>query len=530
VKTVFVLILLFILFAESDAQNATALSRATGEPLINQAVTAFENNDMVKAKYLLQKVLKTTPDNVTAHTLLAAIADRENNLQIAEKHFGLAARFAPDSPETRNNYGVILLRLNRKTDAAREFAFSLKINSNQLSALVNLAQIRFAENDLKAARQLFERAKTIQPDVEINRALIIIALRLNEKDRAVKDFQEYTLLAKDANIKTASRLELGTILFTNGLLKESIQELESAFSVDSSDIDLIIQLAKAYTARKDIKAAGKLLESALAHGVDSAKIYAELADVYEAGGFIENAIPAMRLAVEKDPKNEKYRFRYGMLLVDSKAPGAAEIRLEEFVRDFPQSGELWIALGIAYFNNNKSTQAKAALQKALTLEPKSLLAMAYMANTYVEAAQYDEAAKIYERAIAVSGGKEAGVHFLLADTLLNMATSDPKRIENLLKRAIDLDVKLAPAYSALATLYTRQRRWDEAATALERAIQLQPENTEALYQLGGVYAKLKRTEESRMILEKFKKSNEAQKQKKEVDREALVRRLANVRF
>jgi Tfp pilus assembly protein PilF len=530
-KAIFALLLFFSLLTDdSGAQSRKPVNQSSVEQLLAEAVAAFENSDSTKTKNILQRILKITPSNTAAHTLLAAVADRENNLQTAEKHFALAVRYAPSSPEARNNYGVILLRLNRKAEAAKEFAASLKINPNQLSALVNLAQIRFGENDLTTARQLFEKAKIIQPDAEIARVLVVIALRMNERERAAKDFQEYALAAKNAVVKTASRAELGTILLEKGLIKEAIQELETAFSIDSSDVDLIIQLGQAYAAQNDIKSAGKLLESAIARGLDNAKIYAGLADVYEAGGFVENAVPAMRLAIGKDPQNENYRFRYGMLLINLKAPAAAVIRLEEAVKDFPQSGQLWLGLGIAYFNDSKSSEAKAALEKALTLEPKSVPAMVYLANTFVEAARYDEAAGIYERAIAASGGKEAGLHFLLADALLNITTADSKRIENLLKRAIELDAKLAAAFTALGTLYTRQKQWNQAAAMLETAIQLQPENTKALYQLGQVYARLKRAEDSRTVLEKFKQLSKAEKEKKEVEREKLVKRLVNVRF
>jgi Tfp pilus assembly protein PilF len=529
-KAIFALILLLALFIESRAQVGKPVDQSSVERSLTEAVAAFENSDSTKAKNILQQILKTAPNNVTAHTLLAAVADRENNLQTAEKHFALAVRFAPNSPEARNNYGVILMRSKRMVDAAKEFTASLKINPNQLSALVNLAQIRFTENDLTTARQLFEKAKIVQPDAEISRALVIIALRLNERERAAKEFQEYTLMAKNVVVKTASRAELGTLLLEKKLIKEAIQELEAAFSINSSDVDLIIQLAQAYSEQKDIKSAGKLLESSIARGLDNAKIYAKLADVYEAGGFFENAIPAMRLAIEKDSKNENYRFRYGMQLVNLKAPAAAVIRLEEAVKEFPLSGKLWLGLGIAYFNDSKSSEAKAALEKALTLEPKSVPAMVYLANTFVEAARYDEAAKIYERAIALSGGKEAGLHFLLADTLLNITTAEPKQIESLLKRAIELDAKLPPAYSTLGALYMRQGQWNQAAAMLERAVQLQPDNTKALYQLGQVYVRLKRAEESQVVLEKFKQLSKAEKEKKEVEREKLIRRLANVRF
>lgn len=496
--------------------------------ILPQIAAALEKSDTATAQSLLQKALKIAPSNTTAHTLAGILADRKGDYRTAEKHFALAVKFAPASPESRNNYGAILLRLDRKQEAAREFETSLKINPDQPSALINLAQIRFAENDLLKARELFEKAKKIQPDADVLRALVVISLRLNERERARRDFQEYA--AKAGEVKSGMRAELAAILLENELTDEAVRELEAVFALDSKNLDLTILLAQAYLQQKNIKAAGRTLEAAVARGVEDARIYLALAEVYEAAGFLENAIPAMRLAVLKEPKNENLHFRYAMLLIKAKAPAAAVIRLEEAVKELPDSATIWLTLGIAYFHDSKTNEAQKAFQKALAIDPQLFPALAYSANGYVERGAYDEAAKLYERAIAATAGKIAPLHYLLADTLLKIQTADAVRIEKALKKAIALDTDFAPAYASLGTLYARQERWAESAKLLEKAAALEPENAETLYQLGRVLARLKRMDESKAILTKFKLLNETQKEQKEASRRELVRRLANVRF
>jgi Tfp pilus assembly protein PilF len=78
----------------------------------------------------------------------------------------------------------------------------------------------------------------------------------------------------------------------------------------------------------------------VASGVDDARIYAALAEVYQADGHFENAIPAMRLAVQRDPQNEVYHFRYGLLLIDSHAPAAGIVRLQEAIKQFSEFARL----------------------------------------------------------------------------------------------------------------------------------------------------------------------------------------------
>jgi Flp pilus assembly protein TadD len=217
------------------------------------------------------KAGKRVDENVAAHTQRGMIAADANNLREAERHFAAAASLAPSDPSTRNNYGAILLRLGRTAEARTQFEASLKLNPDQPNALTNLAQIYFDSgqpDDLRMARSLLERAAKNTSDPEISRALVTTCLKL------------------------------GQILIEKG----------------------------------DLRGAGRTLESAVASGLDDAKIYAALAEVYEADGHFENAIPAMRLAIQRDPRNEFYHFRYGLLLTDSHAPGAGILRLQEALK------------------------------------------------------------------------------------------------------------------------------------------------------------------------------------------------------
>lgn len=506
------------------------------EDLLAESTAALETGDFIRAKTSLQKVLSIVPRNPAANTLAGIVADKENDLLKAEKHFALAAKFAPNAPETRNNYGAILLRLNRKTDAAGEFAASLKANPQQTSALINLAQIRFSEGNLPLARELFEKAKATAtaPDTEILRALVAISLKLRERERAAKEFADYIAALKAQSQLAQTNIQardtaFGEALFNGGLLDEARQELESILANEKQNIAALVLLSKIYTQQKNIPAAGRLLESAVAGGLDNARIYVALAEVYEAGGYFENAIPAMRRAIEKEPDNEFYRSRYGLLLVNSKAPAAAIIRLEEALKEFPNSARLWFALGIARFDDNKLPEARKAFEKALAIDARLTPALAYLGAVFVEQGQYAEAAKIYERAIGLDE-RVALLHYLLADTLLKMTDIDEKRTETALKRAIELEPDLTSAHLALGRLFVRQTRWTEASTALERASKLEPDRAETFYQLGRVYTRLKRTVESKTALAKFKQINDSRKEQKEVDRRELVRRLANVRF
>ncbi|HYV84266.1 MAG TPA: tetratricopeptide repeat protein [Pyrinomonadaceae bacterium] len=445
----------------------SVMTTAVGQ--INEGVSALDRGDKTKAKVIFEQTLKSDPRNVDAHTYLGMIAAEANDLNEAERHFAAAATLAPSEPSTRNNYGAILMRLGRTAQAQAEFEASLKLNPNQPNALTNLAQMYFDRgqlDDLRMARSLLERAGKNSSDAEIPRALLV------------------------------TRLKLGQVLIEKGFHDEAIAELKTALPTSADPIV-------------------------------TAQIYATLAEVYEADGHYENAIPAMRLAVQRDPQNEIYHFRYGLLLTDSHAPAAGILRLQEALKQFPNSARLWLALGIAQLTYGQNAEAENSFKQSLALDAKLVPALAYLGMTYSERGVYQKAIDFYEQAITLNP-QLAALHYLVAETILKSSDADTTRAEKYLRRATELDPNLAPAYLTWGRLYVRANRYSEAAPLLERAVSLQPELLEAHYQLSRVLVKLKRTDEANRELAIFKELSEKQKARNE-SRE-IVRRLANVKF
>ena len=541
--TILLLVVLGLLSAiprECSAQAALASTRNVSraeqaERLVAEGEAAFERGEVTVARDLFQKALVINPASVAAHTRLGMLADNAGDLEEAARHFARAARLKPSSSSARNNYGVILQRLGRTREAAAEFEASLRADPQQPNALINLAQIHFTAGtpaDLRASAGLFARAYQIAPEAGIARAQTVVALRLKDTSAAAVHYRNYaTLLGKEgaAVEGIGARSELGGALLEAGLLAEAEFELTAAVKLDPSNADTIVQLARVYLARQDFPAAGRLLEAAVARGLESAPVYALLADVYERSGHLENAIPALRLAIQRDPQSEKYRFAYGLLLTNAYAPAAAVIRLEEALKSFPNSSPLWFALGLAHFKNEDHQKAEEAFKHSLELNPNFASALAYRGMIRVQTGAAAEGITLYEKALQVDP-KITVVHYLIADALLKQVAADPARVEAHLKRAVEADPTFTPARISLGKLFMRTNRWEEAAGQFEQIIKLDPKLPDAYYQLGRTYRRLKRTAEAQTTLATFKRLSETQKEQESKELREVVKRLAEVRF
>jgi Tfp pilus assembly protein PilF len=506
----------------------TAYAQQTKQ-LIDDGLAAFDRGDIAAARKSFTQALTIDKDDVTAHTYLGIIADQSGDLKEAEQHFAAAVKAGPNRASARNNYGAILMRTGRSKLAAAEFEKSLQLDPNQFNALANLAQIRVAggrPDDLRASAELFKRALVIKQDVEIARALTVISLKLKDYQAAATYYQTYS--TESDTQAPAARAELGAALFEGGLLKEAETELAAAVNSKPTDTESVLNLARVYLANKNITAAGRTLEMSVARGNDPAPIYSLLAEVYEQSGHIENAIPAMRLAIERDPQSERYRFDYAVLLTNSNAPAAAVIRLDEALKSFPASSRLWFALGFANFKLDKNEEAERALRKAIELDPKFAPAFAYLGLLRARIGAYNEAITLYESALS-SDPKLAVAHHLIADAMLKM-NGDTSVIEKHLRQSIELDPTFTPARLALGKLFMRSQRWTEAVVELEKVVKLDPNLNEAYYQLGLAYGRLKRPADAQATMATFKRLSDEEKKRDSDELREVVKRLSNVKF
>ncbi len=514
--------------------SAPAPSSST-DALVSEGVAALERGDMEAARASFRRAVEINPRDEAAHTYLGVLADRAGQLAEAERHFAAVVRVAPRSPSARNNHGAILLRMGRVSEAAAEFEASLQEDRTQTSALVNLAQIRFnggSPESLRAARELFTRAAGIAPDASISRALVITSLRLGDHATAAATYRDYTSRLSSAPPELTAppaRAELGAALLEAALPDEAIEELSAAVAADSSNVQAIIHLAESYLLRRDIAAAGRTLEGAVARGLNASPIYAALAGVYVQSGHIENAIPAMRLAVQYDPQSEEYPFRYAMLLIDTKAPQAAIIRMEQSVKKFPRSPRIWFALGVAYFVAQKVNEAGSVFDRVITLDAKFAPAYAYRGLTFEDQGRYGEAVALYEKAIAVDD-RVAAARYLAASAILKQAPSETARAEVHLKRALALDPNFTQARLALGKICLRTERLEEAARYLEQVTAAEPDLAEGFYQLGQAYRRLKRAADAQAVFDKFKQLSDTQRDQERNEQRKIARRLANVLF
>jgi serine/threonine protein phosphatase PrpC/tRNA A-37 threonylcarbamoyl transferase component Bud32/regulator of sirC expression with transglutaminase-like and TPR domain len=144
-----------------------------------------------------------------------------------------------------------------------------------------------------------------------------------------------------------------------------------------------------------------------------------------------------------------------------------------FISALHKSLAQWLDEGNAFYRTYQYTEALAAYEQAVQLDPNYALAYNGKGNALWMLWQYDEALATYERAIQLDPNN-AIFHYNRGAALHYF--KQYKEALAAYERAVQLDPYYAPAYNAKGEAFNSLERYKEALAAYERAIQLDPSN------------------------------------------------------
>ena len=194
-------------------------TQAQVEALLGLGVGYIRNQEYARAKENLTKALEIDPNSAPGHNLFGLLFQLEGEPDLAEDYFRRAIRLDAKFSMARNNYGAFLFELGRYQDAieqleicaedrlygARSMVFenlgvsyqqlnrfeeaeaaftkSLQLNPSQGRALLELAEIRFAQSNYSESSRLLARyGMLVQPSARSLWSGIRLARAFNKKD------------------------------------------------------------------------------------------------------------------------------------------------------------------------------------------------------------------------------------------------------------------------------------------------------------------------------------------------------------
>jgi tetratricopeptide (TPR) repeat protein len=283
---------------------------------------------------------------------------------------------------------------------------------------------------------------------------------------------------------------LGEFYIQQGKLSAAVPCLEKAQRLNPANYVNSYDLAMALFQTGNLPRARAQIQSVI-KWKDTAELHSLLGDVEgKAGDWVAAAEEYQRAA--RMEESEGRLLDLGASLIKINAYDAAAQIFDYGLKKYPRSAKLRIGLGGAYYSRGQYDGAVRLLCEAADLEPADTRPYLFLGEMYgVSAEMADEITRRMARFVEYHPSN-ALAHYYYAVNLRQARRDaapplDVKQVEDLLKRAIVLNPKLAPAHFELGVLYTERRQYDEAISALRNAVRFNPEMDKAHYRLARIY-------------------------------------------
>jgi tetratricopeptide (TPR) repeat protein len=193
------------------------------------------------------------------------------------------------------------------------------------------------------------------------------------------------------------------------------------------------------------------------------------ATALDALGRCAEALPLIKQACAAKPNDANYAFHHGKILHALDKNEDAKQILYTLLNANPAFHPAWYLLGCISEKLQQFVEALKYFHQALSLNPNDLPSMVGYAWALHRNGQTRDAIPFMQHAVAKDAKNATWQNSL---GIMYKATHDLPRAESCYLEAIKHDSKLFGAYNNLSTIYTDQKRFDEAHAVLDTAIKM----------------------------------------------------------
>jgi len=538
-------------------------STGAADDLYRRAQDAVGRGEMQAARGQLAEALRIDENHAEAHTLLGYTLGQQGDLAAGLAHLERAVKLRPESADARYSLGVALWYSGSRDRALTELRESVRLDPAAGGSHAFLGAAMRERGDWPAARASLQRAiAVLPPTAAVYIDLGIIYLRSGELDKAVgplaaglnlpapwvptPDWQNAIdglrqALSVNANaaeahnvlgrvlgragasssevaaaFREAIRLRpdfaeahnnLGLVLIQAGDDKAGIAALREAVRISPTYAEARANLGAALTPT-DVTEAIRELENAVALAPNSVTALFNLAVAYGASPdhAASKVIEHLRKVIELSPTFVRAHVALGKAFLQDGKITEAVSALQEAARLQPNSGEAHYQLGLALARAGRKDEANAALQKGRELvaaDDRSQNAKLDIAEgrAALERGDLEEATAKFRRALKLQPDSSEAQRYLekLSNTATATGQDDPKRMTELegyirdgrfneVEPLLDEYVKDRPKSSwgwyALGYSQFAQQKIGESIKALAKSLELDLRNAEAHKILG----------------------------------------------
>lgn len=319
------------------------------------------------------KAANLEPDNILLRESLARLYFEQGNFKPAIEIFNKVILAYPDNLKARGYLGACLQATDNYLAAIEQYNYVVKYLPDSYSIVTNLGDSWLALKQYDKAREFYEKAKDLDPNVpNIYADIAFMAKQSGENEIAIENYKKALQLKDDENWRTA----LAYSLWEEGKSSEAIEAFENI--EEHSIAGYIHQL------NDDTEAAIASYKKAIELNPKDHKTRFNLAQIYQEKLDLENAKLEYEKLLEQKPNDVEVIFLLASLRqelgdIDVAVDFYEEILDEHLIQDEGEKlaetekllkNNVQYNLGIAYKSQQKLDKAEENFESLLKEENK----------------------------------------------------------------------------------------------------------------------------------------------------------------
>lgn len=424
--------------------------------------------------------LPASPDQADVYGLKASLLLAQQKPDEAVAALEGAIKLKPGAVGPHFGLVSLLLRQNRPEQAKERLDAMKKAVGKHPSALYLQAFMDFREGRLKEARDSIEQVIRGVPDFLPGRLLAgSIYLRLNEQQQAQANLQK--VLERVPGQPLARRMLVASLLATKDVVRaeDALKPLLESGKNDPTVLGLAGQL---YLSKGDFDRSADYFERVVHADPKNVQAMTRLGVAKLAGGETQDAFEDLEAASKLDEGSVQADIALIMAHLRRNELDQALAAQQVLERKQPDNPQTYNLKGGVLLAKRDLSGAKAAFEKALSLQPTFIPAVVNLARIDMAEKHPEDAKKRFEAVIA-KDPKMIQAYLGLAE--LQTATgSSPADIETTLKRAIAASPTDSTPKLALVRFYLRINETKKALALAQEAQAAAPEDPATVELLG----------------------------------------------
>jgi tetratricopeptide (TPR) repeat protein len=441
-------------------------------------------NDLSQAESILRRLIALKPQETFLRSQLIQILGAQRRFDEAETEMRLIAKENPTNSKAELDVVRLVSQSKGLAAGKEELESRIKEGGDVFPYQMALADFKFAQGQFLDSVALLESliAAKDSPEHTLAAQIKLAELQLRQANVSAAEALVGDILKKDPRNITGLKIR-ATILIDRGQFESAIADLREALNGSPKSPELLLLMALAYEKDGKIELADRQYADAFKSSSGNAVVALRYVGFLQRQGKIAQAEDILTEAASRNSRNLEILGALAQIKLAQKNWTGVLAMADAVQKSGNDRGFAAQLRAAAFAGQGKTDLSIAALEEAHAYAPDVLPTVALLVNSYLRTGKADKSAALLSEMLKKFPQNVQLIEMMGQTQLVNNNFAEA---ESNFKAMTALQPKDAGGYRALADLYVRQKRYDEANKIIQEGLHEQPDDLYLQLALAGL--------------------------------------------